>query len=57
MDAISSEDAARMLGVSRMTLWRWVKSGKAEQTVAIGKHKFFTKYEIKRLREVEANPS
>lgn len=40
--------AAKILRVSRMTLWRWVKAGKITP-VEIDHHKFFLGPELKHL--------
>jgi len=53
-DAFSYKDAARELGVTTMTLWRWVRDGKIA-AVQLGRYKFIPKSEVERvLKKKEA---
>ncbi len=48
-DALSWDDAAREIGISRMTLWRWVKAGKVI-AVKLGHYKFIPRSEVDRMK-------
>ena len=48
-DILTATDAARYLGVSRMTIWRWVKSGKI--TPIMLDHNYFHINELKRVKK------
>ena len=47
-DALSYKDAARELGITTMTLWRWVRDGKII-AIRLGRYKFIPLSEIERL--------
>jgi len=49
-DILPPSQAAKFLGVSRMTLWRWVKKGKI-RAIVFDKQSFFHIYELKVLKE------
>ena len=42
------EETAEKLGISTVTLWEWVKSGKIS-SVKVGKRQYFTEEEIDRI--------
>ena len=48
-DILTPTKAAEYLGISRMTLWRWTKSGKI--TPIMLDHTYFHIRELERLRE------
>lgn len=48
-DALSYKDAAKELGITTMTLWRWVRDKKVI-AVQLGRYKFIPKSEIERLK-------
>lgn len=52
---LSSTEAAKALGVTRMTVGRWVKSGRLTST-KIGRHTFIPEAEIERLKPTPAVP-
>ena len=52
-DALTQKDAAYQLGITTMTLWRWIKAGKIS-TVRLGRYSFIPKDEIARLRNKES---
>lgn len=47
-DAIPYKEAAQKLGITTMTLWRWVKANKII-AIKLGRYKFIPKSEIERL--------
>lgn len=49
-DALSYKDAAQELGITTMTLWRWVKKAKII-AIQLGRYKFIPKSEVDRLKE------
>ena len=42
------EETAEKIGISTVTLWEWVKSGKIN-SVKVGKRQYFTEEEINRI--------
>jgi excisionase family DNA binding protein len=46
----TSEEAAKILGVTHVTIWRWVKSDKLNAQY-IGREAFIPKWEIELLKE------
>ena len=42
------EETAEKIGISTVTLWEWVKSGKIS-SVKVGKRQYFTEEEINRI--------
>ena len=42
------EEAAEKIGISTVTLWEWVRSGKIN-SVKVGKRQYFTEEEINRI--------
>ena len=48
-DALSYKDAAKKLGITTMTLWRWVRDEKI-LAVKLGRYKFIPRSEIERLK-------
>ena len=48
-DLVSMREAARLLGITAMTLHRWCHKGKI-QAVKVGSYRAIPKSEIKRLR-------
>ena len=48
-DALSYKEAAKKLGITTMTLWRWVRDKKII-AVQLGRYKFIPKSEIERLK-------
>jgi excisionase family DNA binding protein len=48
-DALSYKDAARELGITTMTLWRWVRDNKII-AVKLGRYKFIPVSEIERIK-------
>jgi len=53
-DVLPPSQAARFLGVSRMTLWRWVKKGKI-RAIVFDKQSFFHINELRHLKEQRAS--
>ena len=51
-DALTYKDAARELGVSTQTLWRWARDGKLA-TVKLGRYRLIPKSEIARFKEAK----
>ena len=51
-DLLSIKDAATELDISRMTLYRWVESGKI-QAVQVGSQRAIPKAEIERLKDAK----
>jgi len=49
-DVLSPSQAAKFLGVSRMTLWRWVKKGKI--TPVIPNHAYIHINELNRVKSL-----
>jgi len=49
-DIVSPSQAARFLGVSRMTLWRWLKQGKV-RAIVFDKQSYFHIKELQQLKE------
>ena len=51
-DASSYKDAAKELGITTMTLWRWVRDSKII-AVRLGRYKFIPTSEIKRVKDIQ----
>lgn len=51
-DVLTPAHAAEFLGISRMTLWRWVQKGKI-RPVIFDDQTFFHIRELEQLRDVE----
>lgn len=51
-DAFSYKDAAKELGITTMTLWRWVRDRKIV-AVRLGRYKFIPGTEIERIRNAK----
>jgi len=52
-DALSYKDAAKELGITTMTLWRWVRDRKII-AVRLGRYKFIPGTEIERIKKKPA---
>ena len=52
-DFVNQTRAAETLGISRMTLWQWIKDGKL-QTVIVGGLRMIPQSEVERLKNEEA---
>jgi len=52
-DILTPTKAAEYLGVSRMTIWRWMREGKI--TPVMLDHAYFHISELKRIKEQRAN--
>ena len=48
-DAFIQKEAAQVLGITPMTLWRWIRDGKIS-TIKFGRFKLIPKSEIERLK-------
>jgi excisionase family DNA binding protein len=46
----TAQQAAKLLGVNRITIWRWMKSGKFS-TQQVGREVLIPKWEIELLQE------
>ena len=56
MSPISTEEAARLVGIGRNTLERWIREGKVTpKTVRVGRknYRLWTEREIEKLRYVK----
>ncbi len=49
-DYITQTKAAKMLGVSRMAIWRWIQEGKI-RVVIVGEQRMIPQSEVARLQE------
>ena len=49
-DFVNQTRAAEILGVSRMTLWQWIKDGKI-QAVIVGGLRMIPQSEVERLKQ------
>ena len=47
-DALTQTDAAKILDITTMTLWRWIRDGKIA-TITFGRFKLIPKNEVERL--------
>lgn len=54
-DFVNQSRAAELLGVSRVTIWQWLKAGKL-QAVTVGGFRMITRSEIERLKR-ELSPA
>ncbi|MBA7559798.1 hypothetical protein ES708_01413 [subsurface metagenome] len=52
-DYINQTRAAEILGISRMTLWQWLKDGKV-QAVIVGGLRMIPRSEIERIKNEQA---
>lgn len=48
MNLIRATEAAKILGVRRETVWRWVKAGKLSPALVIGDETFFDRAYIEK---------
>jgi len=51
-EALSYKEAANKLGITTMTLWRWVKTNKII-AVRLGRYKFIPNSEIERIKNAK----
>jgi len=49
-DYINQTDAAEILGISRMTIWQWMKDGKI-QVALVGGQRMIPRSEVERLKQ------
>lgn len=54
-NAITQKEAARLLGVTPMTLWRWAQAGKIH-AVKFGRYRLIPKSEVERLQQARPKP-
>ena len=52
-DLLTPEEAAKKLGISRMTIFRWIKSSKIT-AVKLDRHTLIPKSEVTRLRKAKS---
>lgn len=52
-DFVNQTRAAKILGISRMTLWQWLKDGKI-QAVLVGGLRMIPQSEVERLKNEQA---
>ena len=52
-DFVNQTRAAEILGISRMTLWQWMKDGKI-QAVIVGGLRMIPQSEVERLKNEQA---
>ena len=52
-DFVNQTRAAEILGVSRMTLWQWIKDGKI-QAVIVGGLRMIPQSEVERIKNEQA---
>jgi len=49
-DFVNQTDAAEILGISRMTIWQWIKAGRI-QAVIVGGLRMIPRSEVERLKQ------
>jgi excisionase family DNA binding protein len=55
-DALTQKEAAQALGITPMTLWRWIRDGKIA-TIKFGRFKLIPQSEIERLNNASKRPN